>query len=499
MSDEVQPSFGDWMRKIEALIKEGNLGPVAELLRRTPEKWRERPRFLASIARLRFKSGDSSGALSAVESAIHAGASQPGIFLLKAEVHKRLGQSDEYQQTLKSMLAQFPGNPVALKRLTVHHLTENNLGAARACVAELPDTPDMADFRMSVDYRIAVCLGDVGGVVAALDQIALGALALPALPELRGVLLEIPKEKRDELVQKLTVKWPDLSDKIETKSYSLTARLSKRSAKDQAMALALGGQTQKAQNLLKRTFPNGKMDTGTMAMIDCLPPESSQKRPIVFDNGGDVVASKKGKTGTTLLVFTGLRDRAMMPIEFIDRFCAAEGHSVVYIRDVTRSGFIGGVPALAQDFSGSLAALSKLVDDFDTKKLLCLGTSFGGFGAIRHAIQLKADRVLAASAPTNVTSEFLADIDDKRGRLVARRLHRTFPFGRLDLLPEVVAAQGRCHIDLWFGSEHEVDVQHARYLSDCPGVSLFPISELGEHLSLPHVIASGAFEEFLNR
>ncbi|MEH6741168.1 MAG: hypothetical protein V7695_21850, partial [Sulfitobacter sp.] len=95
------------------------------------------------------------------------------------------------------------------------------------------------------------------------------------------------------------------------------------------------------------------------------------------------------------------------------------------------------------------------------------------------------------------TSDFLASIGDSRGRLVARRLQRSFTADELDLRPEVALANGRCKIDLWFGEDNPIDANHASYLSGCAGVNQFPIPGLDRHVSFPSIITSGEFQEFL--
>ena len=228
-----------------------------------------------------------------------------------------------------------------------------------------------------------------------------------------------------------------------------------------------------------------------------MPPASALQRPLITDDGSDVIVSPSGVTGTTVLVFTGLNDRTMVPIEYVDRFCAAAGHSAIYLRDSGRTVYVNGVPSLAQDLDGTLAALQDLLRSRQTSRLLCPGSSAGGFGAIRYGLRLEAERALCASSPTTGNIDFLTASGESGRRIPIRRRVERFPPQTLDFRQDLLAAGQRCRLDLWYGADYAPDVAHASHLEGYPGVHLHPIEGLGSHQSFASLVALGALQEFL--
>ncbi|MEH6522768.1 hypothetical protein [Sulfitobacter sp.] len=496
--EEESPSpFLTYVQELIRLIKEGDLERATFLLNDIPTEWRDRRQVLVLAARVQSRNGDYAKALISIKAARQAGARGAGFFQLQARVYKNLGDDAAYVETLNTLIENFPGNTFALSQLSLHYFALSQIAEAYTCAAALPDTEEWQAFRLSLEYRHAIERDDLAGVSLVLHRILSESRLCPALPDLTNVLKELPDADRKDLYERISKKWPDMERTLKVRRVSVVTDQPQHNDIEQAMTLALGGKILEAQELLSGQSANNGRVSEFSKMFGCLPPEDTLRRPSIVDDGGDVVLSPKGDSGTTLLVFTGLGDMAMVQIELVDRFCAVEGHSAIYLRDASRSAYIAGIPALSGDFKGSIAALSALLEQYETQRLLCLGASIGGFAAIRYGILLKAEKVIGASSPTNITSDFLASIGDSRGRLVARRLQRSFTADELDLGPEVALANGRCKIDLWFGEDYPIDANHASYLSGCAGVNQFPIPGLDRHVSFPSIITSGEFQEFL--
>jgi tetratricopeptide (TPR) repeat protein len=497
IEDKSSSPFSTYVQELNALIKEGDLERATSLLEDIPTEWRDRRQVLVPAAIVQSQNGNCAEALISIKAARQAGAHNPRIFKLQARILKNLGDVAAYAETLNTLIENFPGNTFALSQLSLHYFSLNRIDEARTCAAALPDTEQWQAFRLSLEYRLAIARADLDAISVVLNRILTESPVLPALPNLRATLEELPEADREDIFERISRKWPDMKGALKARRISLAMKQPEHDRIEQAMTLALGGQILEAQRLLSGLSATTKMDSELIGMLECLPSGDTLRRLAIVDSGDDVVLSPKGNNGTTLLVFTGLADKAMVPIELVDRFCAAEGHSSIYLRDAGRSAYIAGVPALSGDFEGTLVALAALLEQYETQKLLCLGTSLGGFAAIRYGIRLKAERVMGASAPTNITSDFIANIGDDRGQLVARRLQRSFTAGQLDLRPEVAAENGRCKIDLWFGDKYPIDANHASYLSGCAGVNQFPIIGFDRHDSFLSIATSGGFQEFL--
>ena len=212
------------------------------------------------------------------------------------------------------------------------------------------------------------------------------------------------------------------------------------------------------------------------------PADSAFKRALVTETQDkDILVAPAENSNTVVLVFTGLADQAMVPIGILDRYFAALNLTAVYLRDSSRLLFNNGVASVAQNFDGTVEYLRNIISGFGSSRLVSMGTSAGGYAAIRYGLSLGADCIAGFSAPTNLTAAFLAD--DGRGRIVANRLQK-LPPETLDILPAVIAADGRTPIHLVYGEHMPQDKRHALYLKGAPGVVLHSLQEIDQHSSL---------------
>lgn len=220
------------------------------------------------------------------------------------------------------------------------------------------------------------------------------------------------------------------------------------------------------------------------------------RRPLIADDGSDVLVSVKGGSGVTLLGFAGLANRFMAPVEWVDAFCAAHNHSAIYLRDREMTLFQSGVPSLAPDLDGSVEALRDMLQRLETRRLICLGTSGGGFGAIRYGLRLGAAHILCASPPTSLHAAERAG--DPRAKLLVQRMEAQFGRDALDLAPDVRAAAGATRLTLWFGADAQKDAAQARHVEGLPGVTLVLVPGYAEHMSFEKVLETGAFDAFVS-
>lgn len=225
------------------------------------------------------------------------------------------------------------------------------------------------------------------------------------------------------------------------------------------------------------------------------PLDSELKRSLVKDIGHeDVVVGMADNPKAIVMVFTGLADQAMVPIEMLDRYFAALNVSAIYLRDPDRLLFNKGIASLAEGFEGTVDHLRTFIAESGAARLVTIGTSAGGYAAMRYGLSLGAEKIVCFSAPTNLKPDFLAD--DGRGRIVARRL-QSLPPQALDVRPMIQAQRGKADIHLVFGEKMSADSRHAHYLEGVAGVTLHPLAGVDSHGSLAVLAQEKKLRPFL--
>lgn len=484
--------------EVRQRLDERDAGGAMALLRALPTDQRAHPAAQVCLAWAQFLRGRDRKALKTLLAARAAGANTLWSQQLQALIQDRLGDPVGGAATRAALLERFPASADARYRLAMHHLRDGDLASADACAAAMPETALGTKLRLSLRYQIAVHRLDLPEIARVIHRCTVECDTCPALPELKLVLAELAPDVRRDLTDRLIGRWPDLAARLRGGEAALDLAKLPGGAPEQALLLALTGRPEEARRLLdvQRSGDKPALDD-TAALLQAMPPDGALLRPLIVDDGAEVIVSPPGTTGTTVLVFTGLNGGAMVPIVYVDRLCAAAGHAAIYLRDPRRTFYLGGVSGLSGDLEGSIAALRGLLQELQTSRLRCMGSSAGGFAAIRYGLRLGAEKVLCASSPTTGNTGFLSAIGEGRARLLVHRMLSQFPQAALDLRDELQVHGHRCRVDLWFGADCPMDAAHASHLAGYPGVHLRPIAGLERHESFASIVALGGWREFL--
>lgn len=396
------------LQKLSDEIKSGDLAAAMKTYDALPQKVQSRPRAQVLLAAVLLKSGQTERARQALRAADSLGNLGTVAQIERAPLLKRLGELDAFHDALLQIHAARPRNRNNLLALFSSFLRRGETLEAERALADMETLGAEPGIVHRMRYELALARLDVTAMIGILDEIVATEETLPKLPQLMITLREFPEPQKSRIQGALQAKWPEMTEKL--------VRWMNRSVD----AKPTGEST-------------GDIWHGAPANI---PSQADFCRALVADDGTEVIESPVGTSGTTLLVFSGLADRAMAPVEWIDAFCAAGNHSAIYLRDFKRSLYIDGISALAPDYEQTLTALQGILAKHGTRRLLCLGTSAGGFGAIRYGLRLGAERILAASPPASLNA--MAEMGDVRGQLFVKRMQAQFGKGELDLTPDVV-------------------------------------------------------------
>lgn len=212
------------------------------------------------------------------------------------------------------------------------------------------------------------------------------------------------------------------------------------------------------------------------------PADKDLKRPVALESlNAEVQISRSTNSDCVVLVFLGLANRAMLPIGVLDRFFAALNCSALYIRDNRRLLGNKGIASMGESFDDTVHYLRKIIAELGGRRCTTVGTSAGGYPALRYGLELGAEKILCFSGLTNISAGFAAK--DGRAPIVARML-QILPIEALDMRPRVIDGNGKSQIHLVYGDAHPQDAMHALYLEGCPGVHLHPLRDLEGHASM---------------
>lgn len=208
-------------------------------------------------------------------------------------------------------------------------------------------------------------------------------------------------------------------------------------------------------------------------------------RPPQQNSGGPMVIRRPG-ADQAVIVFSGNEQAPFAHVVLQSYLRRRPCHSI-YVIDRRQLFGVGGLPGLGDDFASSWRNLRTLADDLGAKRRFCFGFSGNGYAALRHAIELEADGVLAFSPPTRLDLE-RHYVDTQP---MIRRLHDNLPHMAEDLRPLYMAKARIPAVTIVHGGASKGDTRYARHMQAVPNVRLVPIPGYAEHDSLSVSIVSG--------
>jgi len=186
------------------------------------------------------------------------------------------------------------------------------------------------------------------------------------------------------------------------------------------------------------------------------------------------------KADTTVLVFGGMATRpSMPPKEFFATFSTYNAN-IVFVKDFKQCWYQKGLLGITQDVESTSQYLRSIIPKSSTK-LICIGTSAGGYGAIRFGIDLSADKIIVFSPQTKINKLIF-----KRFKSLDSNFDDLGKLEHLDLYNYLSHVSKKkpdnLNIDIHYGSQNVIDSSNAKHIEDF--ANLYP------HSSKSHNIAS---------
>ena len=217
---------------------------------------------------------------------------------------------------------------------------------------------------------------------------------------------------------------------------------------------------------------------------------------LIDDRTKEVQVTRSPDPRGTVVITTGITF-GNLPLAFIDAIFAAQGFNVIYLRDFGKRVYLRGVASLGASEEETIAALKRMGRELGGKRLIAMGSSSGGFSAMRVGALMGADVCVSLSGQTALASY----LDATRvsawnpSFFVKAQMEREgdLPF---DLVP-VLSRPSKTKFLQFYGADDEEDTRQALRLKGIPNVLLIPVRGVGDHFVVDHMIADGSFDALL--
>lgn len=128
----------------------------------------------------------------------------------------------------------------------------------------------------------------------------------------------------------------------------------------------------------------------------------------------------------------------------------------LFLRDRCNNWYQRGVPGLGSSVDSTINALTSLIELCQPSKIITIGQSMGGYGAILYGTLLGVNQIVAFGPLSTIEVETLSSINDRRYISQFQRLYRPLPdtpyFDLLPVLAQSFQTPTPPQLDIYQGS-----------------------------------------------
>ncbi|HTU55272.1 MAG TPA: alpha/beta hydrolase [Acetobacteraceae bacterium] len=209
--------------------------------------------------------------------------------------------------------------------------------------------------------------------------------------------------------------------------------------------------------------------------------------PIEVRPPTDVMIVRAGQVKQALIAFGGASEAFWLTPEFLEM---SNCHLVV-LRDARRLFHLAGVEGLGADYEECVEGLKTIVADLGATKVFMIGSSSGGYAALRYALDFAGVRGVLAISPMTGHPDIAEEAPKHPG---FRPLLRTKPEMLVDLLPLYEQHPNPPKVTLVWGEKHAADNEQATRMGALPNVTLEPLHGVSHHPVLVKLITRPDFD-----
>lgn len=219
-------------------------------------------------------------------------------------------------------------------------------------------------------------------------------------------------------------------------------------------------------------------------LIEHTPKEKEFKREILknsdLETKKSIISSPVSKNAKgTIIVFSGLGGRAMMPFEILDRYFAALNLNAIYLLDFHRTLYLGGISGYGDSLDTAVEYLKTLLAKQPTENIYTFGTSLGGMAAIIYANKLNAKASICFSPLSNI-----AHPSETRGKSISKRMKKDFAEEKLNINYYLKNNSSDVSIEIFYGEGQELDKMQAKAYDDIDNININEVKDCNAHASI---------------
>lgn len=206
------------------------------------------------------------------------------------------------------------------------------------------------------------------------------------------------------------------------------------------------------------------------------------------------------KNGENLYVFFGgiANGIAMPPFEFFNA-SRIINENKLFLRDFNQMWYHNGLLDISTDINTTANFIKSEINKLNPKKIIFIGNSMGGYGAIMFANLIEnIDEVIAFAPQTFISKNLRSTHNDKRWEKQIFQLYENSQNKNkyFDLKEMLISINSKVKISIFVSKDDILDRLHALHLKEIPGVSIYEFDD-GGHGIVKKLKDDGKLKEIL--
>ncbi|WP_105244574.1 hypothetical protein [Psychrobacter sp. Marseille-P5312] len=193
---------------------------------------------------------------------------------------------------------------------------------------------------------------------------------------------------------------------------------------------------------------------------------------------------------TTLVVFSGMARRPSMAVKEFYRSLSGRDVNIIFLKDFYQCWYEKGLIGITDDFQSTAEYILSIIPE-KTKNLIFLGTSAGGYAAIKAGVTLNANRVVALSPQTNINRRVFNMFKSYDSEINGLDLSKE----KVDLKSFLDLSSYSGELEIYYGENNNVDRAAALRLQEYASLKSLPTNT---HNVAEYMKSTGKLEKFLD-